>query len=280
MAADDSRSLQRAVDLAVERTPNVTWSIMVRDVSGAPIAQHGASAVCSTASIGKLLLLIEVAHQLDERRSQPAESTKPELTKASALAVADSGLWQHLQAPSLAVEDVAVLVAAVSDNLATNVLLDHVGLATVDSRRAALGLKHTQLHDYVRDERSAGDPPRLSSGNASELSGLVYRLQAGEVISASVSSKVRGWLATGVDLSMVAGAFGVDPLAHMEPDRDIRVWNKTGTNDGVRADVGVAHGNNSAVSYAVLANFEADGPLRDEVLDAMRSLGTALRRVI
>jgi beta-lactamase class A len=40
--------------------------------------------------------------------------------------VVDSGLWQHLAAEALSAGDLAVLVGAVSDNLATNTLLRHV----------------------------------------------------------------------------------------------------------------------------------------------------------
>ena len=61
----------------------------------------------------------------------------------------------------------------------------------------------------------------------------------GDAVSTSVSSQVLGWLATGVDLSMVGAAFGLDPLAHAVPDRGISLHNKTGTDAGVRADVGL-----------------------------------------
>ena len=94
-----------------------------------------------------------------------------------------------------------------------------------------------------------------------------------------MSEQVLDWLATGVDLSMVGSAFGLDPLAHGESDRGVRLWSKTGTSSGVRADVGLVDDDGSRTSYAVLCTWPTDGPdLRDDVLDAMRTIGTWLRR--
>ena len=57
-----------------------------------------------------------------------------------------------------------------------------------------------------------------------------------------VSRRLRRWLSANTDLSMVASAFCLDPLAHFEPDRGIMLVNKTGTNAGVRADAGRVDG--------------------------------------
>jgi beta-lactamase class A len=63
---------------------------------------------------------------------------------------------------------------------------------------------------------------------------------------------------------MVAAAFHDDPLAH--PDG---VRNKTGTDDGVRADGGYR----GDLAYAVLANWDpAAGDRTAEVVEAMRSI--------
>jgi beta-lactamase class A len=74
---------------------------------------------------------------------------------------------------------------------------------------------------------------------------------------------------------MVASAFGLDPLAHVRPDRGLRLRHKTGTDDGVRAEAGLLDGPEASLAYAVLARF--DDERRDEVLGVMRSLGGAIR---
>ncbi len=241
--------------------------------TGEELALLDEQLVRPTASVGKVLLLIEVARRLVHRELDPATL----FTRTSEDAVADSGLWQHLHARSMAVADLAVLVAAVSDNLATNVLLREVGLPAVTEMTASLSLQSTALHDRVRDGRSPQHPPTLSTGSAGELAGLLARLHRGEVVDPTVSAMVLGWLNLDTDMSMVAGTFGLDPLAHTEPDRDWWVAHKTGTDVGLRADVGVVRGPLRAVGYAVIAEF--DDADRDAALAAMRDWGLRIRHI-
>ena len=211
------------------------------------------------------------------RRSHRSTS----LVRDPELLVADSGLWQHLQVDELSINDLCFLIASVSDNLATNVLLNRVGLPALRGLTESLGLVDTALLDHVRDHRSPHDPPTLSTGSASELSLLMSQLCRGELISITVSDQVNTWLATGVDLSMVASAFGLDPLAHALSDRNVIIRNKTGADPGVRADVGTIGRPTTGVSYAVIANWNAaDGDLRDVVLAGMQAIGETLRTVL
>ena len=52
---------------------------------------------------------------------------------------------------------------------------------------------------------------------------------------------------------MVTSAFDQDPLAHDEDPFGPTVVNKTGTNLGVRADVGLVTANERTLAYAVIA---------------------------
>ncbi|HXO79394.1 MAG TPA: serine hydrolase [Mycobacterium sp.] len=230
-----------------------------------------------TASIGKLLLLVEVARQcaVGELTGTTLLRQDPELR------VADSGIWQQLQVEELAVHDLCVLIASVSDNLATNALLKHVGLQRVHDLAESLGLEHTALLDYVRDHRGPDDPETLSTGSASELSLLMSQLARNELVSPTVSEQVNAWLVTNVDLSMVASVFGLDPLAHAPSDRNFVIRNKTGADPGIRADVGMIGRNAVWLNYAVIANWNAsDADLRDRALSGMRNIGTILRTTI
>ncbi|MGA1836692.1 serine hydrolase [Herbiconiux sp. 11R-BC] len=260
-----------------------------------------------TASIGKVLLLIEVAARISARDGRGADASRgasstggpgdgtggsagsrPRSARpapgAEALSILNrtaqdsaggSGLWQYLQVPALPVADLAALVGATSDNLATNVLLRRIGLDAVRARGESLGLKRTFLLDVVRDVRGPDDAPQLSVGSARELATLFRRLRRSEVVDETTSRLVTGWLGLGTDLSMVAGAFGLDPLAHAEPDHGIELVNKTGTDAGVRSEAGVVVGPRAGVAYAVTMRFnDAELSGRLAVLDSMRTLGT------
>ena len=88
------------------------------------------------------------------------------------------------------------------------------------------------------------------------------------------------WLAAGCDLSMVGSAFMLDPLAHAQPDRGFRLVNKTGTDEGVRADAGFVEGPGGSASYAVIANWEPGEDRREPAIERMRELGGQLREAI
>ncbi len=269
--------LQRSIDDVLGARTDVDWAVSVRDIDGHELVCRNGDRAMNTASVGKLLLLIEVARQCDAGDL----SGTTLLRRDPELVVADSGLWQHLHADELAIDDICVLIASVSDNTATNVLLERVGLHRVGTLAQSLGLAHTALLDYVRDDRGPDHPPTLSTGSASELSRLMSRLSRRDLISPAVSEQVIDWLATGVDLSLVPSAFGLDPLVHAPGGRNIVVHNKTGADPGVRADVGVIGRDGAGLSYAVIANWQgASTDLEDGVLSGMNAIGTSLRAVL
>jgi len=116
----------------------------------------------------------------------------------------------------------------------------------------------------------------LSSGNATEPAALMVDLHAGFAAGEPVMTRVHGWQGRG----FVAGGtgWGLDPLAHLLVERGLTVVNKTGTDTGVRAEVGVLAGPAAAIAYAVLANWdEGDDPAqRDAVLSRQRRLGLVI----
>jgi beta-lactamase class A len=229
--------------------------------------------VLPTASLGKILLLIEVSARLSEREA----SAYGILDKTARDAVGGSGLWQHLQAPALPIADLATLVGATSDNLATNVLLRRIGLQAVRERTESLGLLRTALLDLARDSRGPDDAPQLSVGSTAELAWLFGALARGEVVDGLTSSRVLGWLSLGSDLSMVASAFALDPFSHRGTDHGILLVNQTGTDAGVRSEAGVVRGPRAAVAYAVSVQFRDSGiAARLRVRDALHTVGLDL----
>ena len=267
--------------------PDVSWSVAVREAGGGPAGWAGEGrdgllaglhpdALLRTASVGKIFLLVEVARQVAAGQLDPAER----LSWTEDEHVADSGLWYLMDQRDLSVHDLCVLVGAVSDNLATNVLLRRVGVAAVRRTSESLGCARSALLDRVRLERSPADPPTLSVGTAAELSAVLVRLHRGEVVGPAVAGQVLGWLAANTDLSMVASAFDLDPLAHTGADGGLTLVDKTGTISTARVDVGLVTGARGTLAYAVLANWPAGLDRRDVVLASMRTVGLELRRLV
>ena len=276
------------LDFELPDAGGVTWSVCVRDGEGMPLGVVGADVPLRTASVGKVLLLIETARAIASGELSPEEP----LTRTVDLWVGDSGLWHTLSVETLPLVDVAALVGAVSDNLATNVLLRRVGLAEVAARATALGLRATALHDRVRDVRSVEHPVTLSTGTATELSALMSRLAAGTAASPEADRLVRHWLSGNVDQSMVGSALveqgGLDPIAHHVSlsGAPLLLWNKTGTDSGVRADAGGVTAGDRSVTWAAIANWEpATGTSLEPltvwaVLRGMRHIGEKVLSVL
>ncbi|WP_349828068.1 serine hydrolase [Brevibacterium litoralis] len=255
----------------------VEFSAHAYDIdSGAVLFSHQPDLELGTASVPKVFLLYSALAMvrdgelsLDEKlRRRPSER------------VADSGLWYLLQQDSLSVFDIGMLIGAVSDNFATNVLARRVGLDRVHRDTAALGYTSSGLHDYLRWPRPAGAPARLSSGTAAELSDFMAGVSRDAFFDESLSEVLRRWLGAGTDTSMVASAFDPDPLAHYEYDRGAWVVNKTGTNGTIRADIGIAMTREKRIAYAVIANWETGTDRVREVMPIMRRAGEAIHEAL
>jgi beta-lactamase class A len=204
------------------------------------------------ASVGKLLLLAEVAMSVDGGILDPDEPVRLRDDDYCG----GSGLLRRLSARAWTVGDLALLTAAVSDNTATNALLRRIGLDRVNAAGAALGLTRTRLLDRIREQRGPQHPPTFAMGTAGELAGLAA-LVAGP---AGWQALMREWMLANTDHGLVPALLGHDPEGG-------RLAGKTGTDDGIRTDVGLM----GPLAYAVLAC----GPVGSEqaLVRAVRQAG-------
>ncbi|MGO4276385.1 hypothetical protein AB4Z22_42290, partial [Paenibacillus sp. TAF58] len=116
-----------------------------------------------------------------------------------------------------------------------------------------------------RDDALAGDRvDDLAAGEGGEQPGQLVRAADGE-------------LGRDIRSAMVAGAFGLDPLSHRAVEHRTLLVNKTGTDAGVRSEVGVLRGPRAGITYAVSMYFD-DATLasRLAVLEGMRTVGLDL----
>ncbi len=261
------------LETLIAGTPEVAWSIAIDDLSGKTrLFAYNPLLTLKTASLAKIFLLIETAQRIETGQLDPDLLVH----RDSVARVEDSGLWRHLRVKNLPLEDVAVLVAAVSDNWATNALLSIVGLDAVRQRSLSLGYAESRLLDFVRDVRTPDHPPTLSLGNAGEWVDLLSRLHAGTLVSPAVDAKVARWLATSFDHSMVAAPMRFDPLLHGMDQGEFVMLNKTGSDTGVRADAGIVTATRTC-AYCAIANWSELDTCLDAVLDVMAAIGQVVR---
>jgi beta-lactamase class A len=225
------------------------------------------------AGLGVVPLLIEVAAGFQNGTLDPFEIIERESVEA----VETSGLWRHLHAPALPLEDLAVLAATAGDPIAVNALLQKVGHDRVRERIESLGLRRTALLDRFRDRRGPDDAPQVAVGSARELAGLFSALVNSQVVDAAVSAQVSEWLSLNQDLSLVAASTGLDPFAHDHDAHGLLFVNKTGRDRGVRAEAGVLAGPRAGVAYSLIVCFDdLSITHRLRAHDAFRVLGVEL----
>jgi beta-lactamase class A len=138
------------------------------------------------ASTIKLAVLYELYRQKDEGRIDLAEVTRPPVPR-----VRGGGILQELgPAVSLTWRDLAVLMMGWSDNEATNVLIDKVGMDAVNRRLDALGLTGVRLRRRMMDLEAArrGDE---NVGTPSQMRQLAEVVAAGKGLSSASAKDMR-----------------------------------------------------------------------------------------
>jgi beta-lactamase class A len=223
-----------------------------------------ADRVLPTASVIKLAILATVFRQ----EQAGALSLQEPVMLDEANRVGGSGVLKDLAAGlTLPVLDYATLMITVSDNTATNTLIDLLGgVAPVNRFMAELGLDTITLSRKVTFAAppGAGGTSRPPLGQASPrhlmgLAGLIWRRG---LVSAAASERMLDILGRQHYIDQVPRFLDCDVLAAQnEPPRDIVVANKTGMVDGTRADAGLLVLRGEAVSYAVMSAGSADTAL-------------------
>jgi beta-lactamase class A len=179
------------------------------------------------ASIIKVPVLLEFYRQAEEGALSPGDVWP--LREEDK--VGGSGVLQYLGAgsTSMTLEDYARLMINLSDNTATNVVIDLVGMGSVNGLLEHLGLETTRL---VRRMQAKGvDPDRVENlSTPRELARLMELIHRREGISPYVCERALDALKmykTGVIRDAVPG--------------DVAVADKSGWMGGVECDVGVVY---------------------------------------
>ena len=132
---------------AVDRGLDGVLGASVKDLKGGMTLDVRPAEPFPQASSIKLAVLYELYRQAEEGRVDLGELTRPPLPR-----VRGGGVLQELgNQVSLTWRDVAVLMMGWSDNAATNVLIDRVGMDAVNRRLDSLGLRATRLRRKMMD---------------------------------------------------------------------------------------------------------------------------------
>jgi len=160
---------EKRVQEISSRVDGVVGYSIVDLTSGERIG-HLESASFPTASAIKLAIVYELFKQADEKRIDLEEK----VTLDRRQAVGGTGVLVEMGTPTLSIRDYAVLMVTLSDNTATNVLIDRLGMDRIAARMQGLGLNGTKLRRHMMDTAAA----RRGDENVSTPDELVRLLEA------------------------------------------------------------------------------------------------------
>jgi beta-lactamase class A len=240
---------EKRVQEISSRVDGVVGYSIVDLTSGERIG-HLESASFPTASAIKLAIVYELFKQADEKRIDLEEK----VTLDRRQAVGGTGVLVEMGTPTLSIRDYAVLMVTLSDNTATNVLIDRLGMDRIAARMQGLGLNGTKLRRHMMDTAAA----RRGDENVSTPDELVRLLEA-------MHGPMTGPARTGHYLMGEA----IDLLKKPKENRlrkglpeGVASADKSGELEGVRVDAGIVFAKNRPYVLCVMTTFlkdEAEG---------------------
>lgn len=233
---------------AVDRSLDGVLGVAILDLSsGKKIVLH-ADEVFPQASSIKIAVLAELYRQ--------AQTGKLKLTdlytfQASDL-VPDSDIMGGLTlgVTRITLRDLATMMIAVSDNSATNVLIDRIGMESVNALLDSLGLAHTRLRRKMMDLKAAGEG-RENISTPAEMMTLLENLYYGKILNTEMTA----------DFFKVLSTHKASFLPRDLPE-GLKIANKPGELEGVRNDSGVVFIENRPYVICVMTTYlqrERDG---------------------
>ena len=216
-----------------------------------------------TASVIKLAILYEALEQV---RSGKAHF-EDKLTLSKAEQVQGSGVLTFFDTPlALTLKDALTLMIIMSDNTATNLVIDHLGLASINARSAALGLKNTYLYKKIFTPVEPGtvmppDQPRFGLGKttAHEMAILMQKLVNCDLGSPAMPADAPLCSAA---LHMLHSQFYRDTIPRyldaLPGASGDAIASKTGSLNAVRNDVAAVSTDNGMILISIFTYDNAD----------------------
>jgi beta-lactamase class A len=235
-----SSPLEEGLQAIAARLPG-TLGVAIHYLPGGPTAAYHADDQFPTASVIKVPVMVEAFAQA----ADGALRLDRRVPFQDSAIVEGSGILRYLQ-PGLqpTVRDLIELMIIVSDNTATNLVIDLVGIDAVNARMRSLGLRQTRLGGRLAQGLPAQEGHGATVGRSvttpHEMCRLFELLWRGVVVSADASREMLEVLGH-QQFTDLARYLPVDDLTEDAGRRasPVLIAAKSGQINGVRNDVGL-----------------------------------------
>ncbi len=265
------------------------------DLDSGRVVEHACSEPVVLASVFKVPVLLELFIQGADGR---LDLTAPVTVPTEGRSPGPFGISVMLDPLTMSLRDLAWLMMGISDNAATDVICDIVGIDAVNARITELGLKDTVLIGNCRDlfatiAEDLGatrledleeldltdaatldrlrviDPRATSRSTPADVTALLRSIWTDEAASPEVCAEVRRILGLQVWPHRLAAGF---------PEDDVKTSGKTGTLPRVRNEVGVVEYADGGRYAVAVFTRSASTAMKNPAADA--AIGAAARAAV
>jgi len=242
--------------------------VAVLDLTTGREWMYHANEVFPTASTIKLAVLAELYHQQElslQGKTGGAKLSDLYTVRKEDLAP-DSAILENLT-PGVTVlthRDLAAAVVAVSDNSASNILTNRLGMAHVNELLDSLNLKQTRLRRLMMDLEAAKQG-RENVATPHELVLLLQAIYQNKLFRPELTQDFLSLLST------PKSSF----IPRLLPE-NLRIANKPGELDGVRCDAGIVFVPKHPFAIAIMTTYDRDGRAAEQTISEVALLAWKL----
>lgn len=216
-----------------------------------------ADATTATASTIKTPILIEVFRQIEAGTL----SLDDRMTVTEAAMTKGSGILRDLSlGVELSLRDVAVLMIVVSDNTATNMLIDLCGKERINQTIAELGFSRTKLINRLDFPVIGPDARNLAVTTPGDLNAIMGALANATILSKASCDQILEIMRMQHYRDLSPRYLPFTPYAEELGDADngLRIANKTGGWKGMRADMALIEWPGTRYTIGIVSEGDPD----------------------
>lgn len=254
-------SLEQKANQAIRRFPGKV-SLFAKNLDNGAAFGVTPDDPVRTASTIKLPIMIAAFGEVDAGRAKWTD----EFTLSAENKVNGSGVLRELSAGvRLPLRDLMHLMIVVSDNTATNLILDRIGADTVNRYMDELGFSRTRSIRKILSDQALGwsqfgaieENKKFGIGVSTprEMVSILEKLEKGEIVSAAASREMLDVLKRQQYTDGIGRRLG-----------DTKTASKSGALDALRSDVGVVYSKGGRIAIAITCDgmkgvyYSADNP--------------------